>query len=235
VNSFLAKAKEKPLAVSFSEDVLCQFIRSVYIYCAPQNVKEKMYSIQKPNDEQIQSLASQAKKAPLSTPKKPLEEEPQHHWHQDEYRREISVSDHEPARVHLCVEQMLRGCLFFPGWMIARRIDDLVIVGAQLFGVWGTFADRIIEEHYDGDSERFDMGFTYATIKGHFETGVESFRAVRESKTSPLVFEIKAISRADNPLKKLLSERWVRSLQKKFGHDTPLQFESVLRHKLSQR
>jgi uncharacterized protein (UPF0548 family) len=191
-----------------------------------------LYSLQKPTEAKLQALAKQLKAAPLSTPKNPLGEEPQHHWYQDQYRREI-VLPNKPERAKAAIEQMMLTCDFLPSWMVAKRVGDIVIVGATLLGVWGIFADRVIEEHSEGDAERFDIGFTYATVQGHFETGVESFRATRASAAAPVVFEIKAISRASNPFKQILSEVFVRGLQKRFGHDAPLMFEKVLLQRIS--
>jgi hypothetical protein len=193
-----------------------------------------LYSLQRPTEALLQTLAIEAKTAPLSTPHRPLEEEPQHHWHQDQYRKDIIIpASIKPERVKAALSQMMLACDFFPSWMVAKRVGDIVIVGAKLLGVWGVFADRIIEEHNDGDTERLDIGFTYATVQGHFETGVESFRATRATASSPVIFEIKAISRATNPLKQALSEIFVRSLQKRFGHDTPLMFEAVLLRRIA--
>ena len=191
-----------------------------------------LYALQKPTEAQLEALAKQAKSAPLSTPKNPLQEEPQHRWYQDNYRREIPLSN-RPEQAKASIEQMMRACDFFPAWMVAKRVDDVVIVGAKLLGVWGVFADRVIEEHSEGDDGAFDIGFTYATVQGHFETGVESFRASRVSASAPILFEIQAISRATNPLKQLLSEVFVRDLQKRFGRDTPLKFEEILRRRVA--
>jgi uncharacterized protein (UPF0548 family) len=191
-----------------------------------------LYSLRKPTEAQLQALAKQLNAAPLSTTRNPLEEEPQHHWYQDQYRRELATPN-KPEKTKAAIEQMMLACDFFPSWMVVKRVGDIVIVGAKLLGVWGVFADRIIEEHNNGDAERFDIGFTYATVQGHFETGVESFRATKTSATSPVILEIKAISRASNPFKQILSEVFVRGLQKRFGHDAPLMFEKVLLQRIS--
>jgi uncharacterized protein (UPF0548 family) len=195
-----------------------------------------LYRLFLPDSTELLRFAKEARQRPLSTPKDPLREEPQSSWNEDHYRREIALPmRYSSSSVRQSIEQMLRECAFFPSWMVALRLDDIVVVGAKVFGVYGVFADRIIEEHSLGDEERFDLGFTYATVQGHFETGIESFRATRSGALAPVVFEIHAVSRAANVLKAALSIVVVRSLQRRFGRDTPLRFEEVLRQRLSAR
>lgn len=193
-----------------------------------------MYRLFSPSQDALFSFAKAAQHKPLSTPQDPLREEPERSWNEDHYRREITLSvRHTAPTVRQVSEEILRECAFFPTWMLAKRVEDIVVVGAKVFGVYGVFADRIIKEHYQGDEDNFDLGFTYATVQGHFETGIESFRITRQSASAPVVFEIHAVSRADNPLKEAISFVVVRNLQRRFGKDTPLRFEEVLLQRLA--
>jgi uncharacterized protein (UPF0548 family) len=130
---------------------------------------------------------------------------------------------------------LVRSLEFFPTWMITLRRGDTVIVGARALGLLGIFADRVISERDEGDDARgaFAAGFTYATLEGHFETGVEAFLARRESEGAPVVFTIDAISRAAALWKKAGSRIYVRGLQRRFGRDATARFAELLAKRLS--
>lgn len=194
-----------------------------------------MYTLLTPSHAALARFAAASQEKPLSTPRDPLKEEPHHHWDHDRYEVPIVIPEEvTAARVRQAVgDILLRELCFFPRWMLTLRRGDIVVVGAQLLGIWGIFADRIIasREDYDDASGFFDIGFTYATVQGHFETGIESFRASRMGRDSPVLFQIEAVSRPSDPLRWLISRAFVRDLQRKFGADTTNRF----RHELTSR
>jgi uncharacterized protein (UPF0548 family) len=194
-----------------------------------------MYTPRKPSPQALARLAQRAKHAPLSTPRDPLKEQPQHEWDHDRYEVPVPIPEgSDPAAVRRRAgDIVLRELSFFPAWMLAHKHDDIVAVAAPLLGVWGVFADRIIDsyERAQDDIGVFDLGFTYATVQGHFETGIESFRASRMGKDAPVLFQVEAISRPTNPLKWIISRAFVRGLQRRFGADVTENFRRLLRDK----
>ena len=197
-----------------------------------------MYTLLRPSDPTLATLLDEARRLPLSTPLDPLRDEPDKPWREDHYEATVDIpKEASAARVRGLTAEVMRTLAFFPPWMVVVRRGDTVLVGARSFGILGIFADRIVSEHDEGDDATgsFDIGFSYATLQGHFETGIEAFRAKRESGTSPVRFSIDAVSRVCGPLKAAVS--WVggvRQLQRRFGRDTSARFAEVLKRRLSR-
>jgi hypothetical protein len=196
-----------------------------------------MYSLLRPHEKKLSTLLEEARRLPYSTPLDPLRDEPDKRWNTDHYETTIEIPKEVSAeRVRAVTAEIIRTLAFFPPWMIAVRKGDTVLVGARALGILGLFADRIYSERDEGDDAKgsFDIGFSYATLQGHFETGVEAFRAKRESGVSPVRFSIDAVSRVSGPIKAVAG--WVggvREIQRRFGRDTPACFAEVLRKRLS--
>lgn len=189
-----------------------------------------MYTLFPPGSSKIAALLDEADHLPFNTPLDPLRSDQGVHWDVDHYQISVAVSSGVPAAaVHSATAEIVRTLAFYPTWMLTVRRGRSVIVGARSLGVLGIFATRVVAEHDEGDDEAggFDLGFTYATLAGHFETGVETFLARREGH-GPVRFTIDAVSRPRGPLGRLISWLVVRRLQRRFGSDATAGFQRTL-------
>lgn len=74
------------------------------------------------------------------------------------------------------------------------EIGTTVVQGVRVGPLWFTAPCRVVDVVREPD----EIGFTYATLPHHPETGVEAFRVLRDDGVpSGLVFEIHAVARHD--------------------------------------
>jgi uncharacterized protein (UPF0548 family) len=71
------------------------------------------------------------------------------------------------------------------------EVGTTVVQGVRVGPLWFAAPCRVVDVVREPD----EAGFTYATLPGHPETGVESFRVRRDGEG--LVFEIHAVARHD--------------------------------------
>lgn len=190
-----------------------------------------MYALARPSPERLEAIAAAAASWPLQTPLDPLREAPERAWHRDRYEIAVPVpAAAAPAEVRAATQRTLASLEFFPDWMIVARRGDVAVVAARCLGLWGVFANRVVEERAESDDARgtFDLRLGYATLAGHFETGVETFRARREGADFPVVFVIEAVSRVDGWWKAVVARLASRRLQCRFGRDATAGFVRAL-------
>ncbi len=194
-----------------------------------------MYRLRRPALPVLEELAAAARSWPLQTPQDPLRDAPGRAWNRDRYEVSVVLPAGAAAdAVRRAAQETLTSLEFFPAWMVTHRRGDVAVVGARCLGLWGVFANRIIEERAEADDlrGRFDLRLTYATLAGHFETGVETFRVLREDAGAPVRFEIEAVSRVAGWWKEAVARVAVRGLQRRFGRDATEGFARALRRRL---
>jgi uncharacterized protein (UPF0548 family) len=79
-------------------------------------------------------------------------------------------------------------------------------------------ADRVLEVFEDENEREQRAGFTYGTLQGHAERGIETFRVVREKGTSRVFYSMEAWSEPGHWLTRLFYS-WARAVQKKAGRE----------------
>lgn len=194
-----------------------------------------MYCLRRPTDARLDEILAAARDWPLQTPLDPLREQPDAGWNVDRYETAVPIPPGTAhARVRAVVEEVLHTLAFFPEWMIVRRCGDVSVVGAQALGLWGVFANRVVEERCEADDARgsFDARMRYATLRGHFETGVELFRAQRADAAAEVRFTIEPVSRAVGLWKRVVHRLAARGLQRRFGRDATARFARVVGERL---
>ena len=197
-----------------------------------------MYALFFPSPPRLERMFAEAAHLPLSTPEDPLAGADRAGWNVDHYEIRVAIpAGAQPARVRIAAAGIVHELAFLPRWMRAVRRGNTVVVAARAVGLYGVFCDRILSERAESDDARgsFAVGFTYATLAGHFETGIETFLASREAASAPVTFTIDAVSRADGLLKKAISLAVVRRLQRRFGLDATARFAELLGRALGER
>lgn len=124
------------------------------------------------------------------------------------------------------VEEVMAYRIFPPGRMQARvdAPQARVIKGATVLqGVFvGPFrlrmADRVLDVFAGENGQERLAGFTYGTLKGHAERGIETFRVVWEKATDKVRFTMEAWSMPGHWLVWLFYP-WARWVQKKAGRE----------------
>lgn len=146
----------------------------------------------------------------------------------DSYHQEFtSVSGADPAELfQWAVERVMRYQVFPPNRMraLVDAPDGRVIRGATILqGVFvGPFrlrmADRVLEV-FEGEDEKEKWArFTYGTLQGHAERGIETFRVVLNKAEGRVHFSMEAWSLAGHWLTRLFYP-WARYVQKKAGRE----------------
>lgn len=127
---------------------------------------------------------------------------------------------------HWAAERVACYQLFPPSRMKAR-VDapgGRVVRGATILqGVFvGAFrlrmADRVLEVFEGGNRKKRWSGFTYGTLKGHAERGIETFRVAWDKASGKVTFTMEAWSKPRHWLVWLFYP-WARWVQKKAGRE----------------
>ena len=104
---------------------------------------------------------------------------------EDHYRAVVSVPADMTARATFDrVRERLFAYDVFPSWLIGYRMcpsgpiaPDVTIVQRILLGLFTLeMAVRVIDAWHQEDGDNLDAGFTYATVQGHPERGIATFR-----------------------------------------------------------
>lgn len=124
----------------------------------------------------------------------------------------------------------------FPPTRMRARVDapgGWVVKGANiLIGVYVTpfrlrMADRVVEV-FEGDNEKERWsGFTYGTLEGHAEKGIETFRVAWDKASGKVFFSMEAWSWPGHWLTWLFYP-WARWVQKKAGREAVKYFQERL-------
>ncbi|HJT23266.1 MAG TPA: DUF1990 family protein [bacterium] len=146
----------------------------------------------------------------------------------DQYRLELPCPAAWSAEklFQWAVEEVMAYHIFPPSRM--RALVDApqgwVVKGATILqGVFvGSFrlrmADRVLEVFEGEDANERWSGFTYGTLKGHAEQGIETFRVTLEKASGRVQFSMEAWSKPGHWLIQLFYP-WARWVQKKAGEE----------------
>jgi uncharacterized protein (UPF0548 family) len=103
-----------------------------------------------------------------------------------------------------------------PGARVAAGVTILQGVYVGPFRL--QMADRVLEVFEGEDGREQWAGFTYGTLEGHAERGIETFRIVREKETAKVFYSMEAWSQPGHWLTRLFY-LWARAVQKKAGRE----------------
>jgi hypothetical protein len=153
---------------------------------------------------------------------------PQEGDHHAVYEREVArecPGDPEPTGPHRRLATLILGYEVFPtSWVtgLLRRnpveVGDTVgiryhfVPGIDLF-----FAARVTERFDECNGNVWRTGFTYATVAGHPEYGVETFSVEKDITTGKVIVALRSWSRPGTFLA-LLCPPWVRRQQVRASH-----------------
>jgi uncharacterized protein (UPF0548 family) len=156
----------------------------------------------------------------------------------DQYHRElISPPGWTPQRLfHWAAEEVLHYRIFPPHRMKAfvdgpggRVAADVTILQGVTVGPFRLrMADRVLEV-FEGENKKEQWaGFTYGTLQGHAEKGIETFRVSWDKESSKVFWTMEAWSEPGHWLTRLFYF-WARSIQKKAGREAMTYMETRLK------
>jgi len=120
----------------------------------------------------------------------------------------------------------MRAFVDSPNSKVSRGVT--VFQGIYIWPFRIRMADRILDVFEGEDEDQKWSGFTYGTIQGHAELGIETFRITWDKKTSKVLYSMEAWSEPGHWLIRLL-EPWARAVQKKAGREAMNFMESKLK------
>lgn len=160
----------------------------------------------------------------------------QGHGRHDLYRQELTSAVMSAEELFQWAgERVLRYEVFPPSRMkpLVDSPDGHLLPGVTIFqGVFiGPFrlrmADRALDV-FQGENENEKwMGFTYGTLKGHAEKGIETFRVVLDKGERKVFFTMEAWSEPGHWLTRLFYPL-ARHIQKKAGREAMAYMEESL-------
>lgn len=144
----------------------------------------------------------------------------------DSYGRQLGAGAHD----YRAAMAALRAWAMYPaGWARvwappaaatpAWELDSVFVAVIRGYGVYTLLPGRVIEQ-FDEDGPTCRFGFSFATLRGHVECGVERFEVNWTHATDEVRFDALAISRP-GPLLSLVAPL-ARRLQCRFHRESPL-------------
>lgn len=103
-----------------------------------------------------------------------------------------------------------------PQGRVAKGVTILQGVSVGLFRL--RMADRVLKVFEGGNNRERWAGFTYGTLKGHAEKGIETFKVVWQKPSGQVYFTMEAWSKPGHWLVWLFYP-WARAVQKKAGRE----------------
>ena len=103
-----------------------------------------------------------------------------------------------------------------PGAKVATGAT--ILIGVFMGPLRLRMADRVLDVSEGEDEKEKWSGFTYGTLEGHVEKGIETFRVVLDKASGKVTFFMEAWSKPGHWLV-CLSYPWARMMQKKAGRE----------------
>jgi uncharacterized protein (UPF0548 family) len=155
----------------------------------------------------------------------------------DQYHLELPLPPGwTPSRLFHWAAEEVQHYRVFPPHRMKAFVDSpggKVVPGATILqGVYvGPFrlqmADRVLEVKEGENSGEQWAGFTYGTLQGHAEKGIETFRVALDKASSKVSWSMEAWSEPGHWLTRLFYF-WARAVQKKAGREALEYMESRL-------